>query len=311
MKIYKDFDTFSRALMTSQDVDPVYPFIKSLLKKKDYEPEWFIFIYVMFYSLDSAIKFCDVMPCDYYFDVEKFKELRKTVKHFGHERRGHCRNVNNQILMINEYLEYFVKKESIKFYRETHKDNASFQDYVASMKFNGGWASFKTTELFEKALDYTQLAISDLGLDGRNPNSNDGPVGGLRWLFGRDIEYNKNYFDIWNDFGRNLSKAWGVDMGKVETCLCKWHKFYSGKYFIGHDIQEFVELEDTLGKKDYTDIMEENFDPVFWYNKHKLEKNLKKHYAETGEFIYADKFLDSIPSINVKEIMYETYSQHV
>lgn len=312
--IWKDFDVFSRALITSKDVDPVYPFVKNYLRlNKDVEGEWFIFLYVMFYSLDSAIKITREFPLPGSFSENLFRKMRKEghVTKFGHERRGSARNVDNQIKMVGAIVDMcsdIALHQIGEFQSPLLDSNQDFRDSVAAMPFHGGWAAFKIAELFEKSLGYKQFEIPDLGLDGRDPNSNDGPVSGLRWLFGREEKFSQKWFPIWNRFGENLAKGWGTGMGEVETCFCKFHKFVTGKYYIGHDIHEFLELrhDKTIKPKEFGKIMKmSGFHPAFWDESlHGVQKDWKPRYAQHGEILYSE-FADKMPELDIYEQIME------
>lgn len=303
--MYKDFELYSRALIESNDVDPVYPLVRDIIDHYGFEPEWFVFCYVGFYSLESGIKMCKEMPSVDDWDEEKFRHLRLTkhLHHFNHERRGTCRNIDNQVNMFKRIKLWFEELQEGQFYNG-EINNHSFRKEVMSLPFHGDWASYKIAELFEKSLGCKELEIPDLGLEGKRPNKNDGPVGGLRWLYGRDHEYTEDIFPVWNRFGEALAKAWGVDMGKVETCLCKWHKMMTGKYWVGHDVAEFIELEHTLGKKTYEGLMEKHFDRSLWAGMRSFPSGRKKVYSVDGEILNSH-FAKKLPKIDVYKILME------
>lgn len=320
-KDYKDFDVYSRALIGSNDVDPTYPVIKSIIQKEGFDPYWFSFVYVGFYSLETAIKMCRVMPSHREWNPKVFAEKRSTREwgKFGHERRGTARNITTQINnfeAITHFLE-FINWEDKKDAEVKHKNEIwydslqsqpEFRAALQTLPFHGGWASFKLAEIWEKSLGFTHFAIPDLGVAGRDPNSNDGPVGGLRWLYGRDSQYDDSWYSVWDDLGSRLARAWRVDIGKVETCLCKWHKMKSGKYYIGHDIHEFHELEPVLGRKHYRQIMAEHFDPQIWEDFHGIQKQWKSVYANTGEILFSN-FADKLPSADILSIMLQQFEE--
>lgn len=309
-KQYKDFELYSRALIETRDVDPVYPLVRSIISHYKFEPEWFIFVYVAFYSLESAIRFCETFPDSRSFDDQKFIELRSKgfFNKFGHERRGHCRNPINQIKIFKTAIDSVSdihRHVSGELESPLLETNLEFRQNIETLPFHGSWAAWKIAELFEKSLDYSNLTIHDLGLDDKDPNRNDGPVGGLRWLYGRDEVFSKDFYPTWNNFGLNLAKAWGVDMGEVETCLCKWHKMQTGKYWVGHDIAEFIELEHVMGGDTYRKLMSENFDDSMWKKLSRFPKQLKTRYRDTGEVINAEK-AKKLPKIDVLEILLES-----
>lgn len=306
---YIDFDTFSRALFVTKDVDPVYPFIKSTLKHFDFHPEWFCLAYTTFYSLESAMKFCSEFPSYEDYKKDRFIEMRmdKHISKMGHERRGTQRNPNNQhnvFIAIREAFEMMSRgQEGLLDF----SNQINFRKSLANaIPMHGPWATFKVAEVFERALDYEQLSIPDLGLDGKNPNSNDGPIGGLRWLFGREDKYTNKEFERWNYFGKLLSKNWQIGMGEVETALCKWHKVITGNYFVGHDIAEFVELKPFWGDK-YNIVMRENFHPKLWATIEHMPKQHKSLYKNSGKILNQEFANKHSYKADVVDLMLETY----
>lgn len=299
---FDSFERYSRALIASKDVDPTYPVVRWIIDFYGFNGPWFIFCYGAFYSLDSAIRMCRAFPTPESFDEEAFRHIRehKTINKFGHERRGSCRNPNNQVGLFRDAISFINRLDQYK-----DINNTQFRTELKKLSFQGEWASYKIAELFEKSLGYTSLTIPDLGLEGKDPNRNDGPVGGLRWLYGREHKYSTEIYPTWNRFGEELAKGWGVGMGEVETCLCKWHKMCSGKYWIGHDIAEFVELEQVIGEGDYKQMMTELFNPVMWHGIYEFPKHLKSAFAKQGHMeneIFSRKY----PEIDVYEILMKT-----
>lgn len=306
INMYKDFDIFSRALIASKDVDPIYPFIKSLLDvNRNWMPEWFCFAYVNMYSLESAIKFCRDIPSPVDWiegdGASHFIDMRESgfINKMGHERRGSQRAINNQYMMFDTAATAILNNSL---------DLDSQLDFKASVTQNvhmyGPWATFKIAEVYEKALDIKSLKIPDLGINERDPNSNDGPIGGLRWLYGRDNVYDKSIFPTWNKFGENLAKSWNVDIGEVESSLCKWHKIVTGKYYIGHDIDELWELKEIVGEG-FEDIMMANFGIEFVTLRHGVDRKMKQLYKDTGKILNAN-FATVLPKGDVLQILLET-----
>lgn len=312
-RIYKDFNIFSRALVGSKDVDPTYFVIKRIIEAKQYQPEWFAFCYTAFYSLETAIKMCDKMPTAAHWDENMFEYLRKgngdksELTKFGHERRGTARNVNEQIKMFNEIVNFVANVDSRKNPTKIlegktyYHSQQFFREGIQKLPQHSVWASFKLAEIFEKALGYSQFTIPDLGLDGRDPNSTDGPVGGLRLLFGTEEVYDSSFFTIWNSFGRKLSEAWNVDIGEIETACCKWYKFHSGKYYIGHDIDEFQDLREVLTPTEYRHCVKD-FDPAVFSKTGGVNKVLKSAYKDTS-VIHNSYYATKVKDADVVEIM--------
>jgi hypothetical protein len=285
ISLYEDFDVFARALIASNDCDPVYPFIRSTLKHFSFEPEWFCFAYTTFYSLESAMKFCKNFPERKDYNMGRFFDLRQrgVISKMGYERRGNQRTMVNQNTMFQSF-NIAIDTEALKW-----NTNQCFrQSLRENIPFHGAWATFKVAEVFEKVLLIKTLKVLDLGLDGRDPNSNDGPCGGITWLYGKDNEYDKTIFPHWNRFGENLAKGWGVDIGECETALCKFNKLVSGKYYVGHDIDEHNELKNEWGKNTFLKIMSENFDERFWKGVHGVRKEFKTRYKNCNVIINDD-----------------------
>jgi hypothetical protein len=200
-------------------------------------------------------------------------------------------------------LAFKIIKENIRtnlFEEKTHS-NTFFRSHVQTIPNHGSWAAYKVAELYEKSLDFKDLKITDLGIEKRDFNSNDGPIGGLRWLYGRDIKFDNSWNKIWNTFGENLSKCWNVDIGKIETCLCKFHKQKSGKYYIGHDIHEFLELEHLFNHSEFSEIMSE-FDKQIWVESSGVEKKLKTVFRDSFEIINYE-YSKIMPSVDIREII--------
>lgn len=297
------FDVYSRAVISSNDEDPIYPFIKSTLKHFDFEPEWFCFAYTTFYSLESAMKFCKCFPWRDDYNREEFLDMRVSgkINKMGHERRGHQRNPINQDLMFQGFIQAMNYKRLSFISQKTFKESLK-----KNIPFHGSWATFKVAEVFEKAIDYGSLSVPDLGIDDRDINSNDGPIGGLKQLYGVDIEYDKSIFKTWNNFGRNLSTAWDVDLGAVESAICKFNKICNGAYYVGHDIDELSEVREIWGKKIFNDIMSENFDERFWTDDiHGVQKQYKSSYRDKNIIWNAD-FAKQLPEADVFQILMDT-----
>jgi hypothetical protein len=293
--IHKDFDIFSRALIVSGDDDPTYPVVRKIVNHYNFQPEWFTFMYVSFYNLESAIEVCKEMPTMRDWKSSKFIQLREHIKLFGHERRGTNRIILNQVNALEHIIRNFKLSKT--------EDNLTLRKKIEKYPFHGPWAAFKIAEIFEKSFDYSNLTIKDLGIDDRDVNRSDGPIGGLRWLYGRDNVYDDSYKKVWNNFGNNLSKAWGVDIGKTETVLCKFHKLVSGKYYPAHDVDELYELKNVLGDKAYKSIVVNTFPKL---NEIKgVNKNLKGLYKREGTIMY-EELANELPSADVYQILMDT-----
>jgi len=312
-QLHKNFEVYSRALIESRDVDPVYPLVERIIEHYGFEPEWFIFCYQGFYNLESGIEMCKVMPTRNDWKPKKFKKMRKKgiLTKFGMERRGTQRRVENQINMFSAVVSWLCEWDGIGRTIGIEIENKEFRESIELMPNFGSWSAYKISELFEKSLGYDMLELTDLGLEDKNFSRNDGPLGGLRWLFDKGrgdedscfnfSENKKTWLKIFNEFGDELSKAWKVDVGEVETCLCKYHKLHTGKYWIGHDIAEFIHLKDYFGNELFEKLMNGLFNSEL-YDYNEFPKDKKKIYKETGEILNVD-FISKLEKINTRKIM--------
>lgn len=309
-KMLKDFDVYNRLLMETDDVDPMYPFIKKYLEyNKNIDKYWFLFIYVLFYDLGSAVRMMDYFPHPHMWNENKFVKLRHD--HYwkiAHERRGMQRTIENQCIMI-EHIRDLIDDIYFMIFEGERDDNflmsnKAFRQRIEKMPYHGGWASFKIAELFEKVLDFDDLTIPDLGIDHISPNSNKGPVGGLRWIFGREHKFGSEWREIWNRFGSLLSDAYNVDIGKIETCFCKWHKMMMGKYYVGHDIHEICESKEEIGD-DFEKIMSECFPAPLWKYTDKVMKEHKTAYRDEGKIVFDHLLTNKLNSVNIYDIIME------
>lgn len=318
MNKYKDFDRFARALVMSKDVDPVYPFIGSGLfsvsrhYRERVDPVWFTFIYVLFYSLESAINFCNQIPTSGDWDEKLFRKMREDeLSHFGIERRGKQRQVDTLVKSVKEVIIPMCDTSESRYLPSISSlSNKNLRLLIAGKYNHGVWSAFKIAEVLEKAFGYTNLKINDLGLEGRDPNSNDGPVAGLRNLFGEDRKWTQYDFEGWDRFGHEIANSYKFDIGEIETCLCKWHKIRNGKYYIGHDIDEFYALRESniIDGKHLQGIFENSGFP-----KSKIElahsermtgvvKSKKKLFSEKGIMNYSE-LGNKVPAIDLEQIV--------
>jgi hypothetical protein len=189
-----------------------------------------------------------------------------------------------------------------------YSDNIRFRhNIMTTLPMHGEWSSYKIAEVFEKSLDCESLRIQDLGISGKDIDSNDGPIGGLKWLYGREETYTNEIKPIWERFGANLASAWGVDIGEVESSLCKWHKMMTGKYYIGHDIHELIELKEILPEAIYNRMMCRLYKPGLWKNQMGVQTKAKVAYRDSGKLWYNVEYAQKLPEIDVYEIMLKSF----
>lgn len=259
------FETYAHALVQSLDADPVYHLVPKIIEAEGFEATWFVFVYTAFYSLESAVLFCRRFPTRQTYNRRAHIDWPDAPRKFGAERRGTSRVVQLQAEAFETYVQPKVQAELAAM--ATGADQLQMRQWLEQLPLVGGWAAFKLTELFEKALGHPNLAPLNMGLADRDPNSSRGPQGGCRMLYTLDasVRFPKCISREWEELGVTLSERWGYDLGLVETALCKWAKVRKGQYFIGHDIYEFTHLRGLWSLPAYTRIMlRSGFDPRFW-----------------------------------------------
>lgn len=255
---YYDFEKASLALIQTKDVDPVYPFLKSIINHENIDPETSVFMYVYYYSIESMVLFMreiSTHKCPY----ETFNKINK----FGMERgrTPQVRRIENFGKALSRWNEI---KESLK--QKTHDFNSG-RELFKTIPYFGDWACYKICEVLDQTLGYDNLRINGLGIEDSNPNKNTGPIFGLRYLYGMDKKYSKQILKEWEVFGWSLAKKWGAPIGQVESCLCKVPKIlHKGSYVVGHDINEFLALKDNniFEEKHFWDLIDScGFDHKF------------------------------------------------
>lgn len=267
---FKNFEIYSKALVNSKDVDPVYPFLKQIIHKEGFNPEEAVFWYGYFYSISSMVKL-----------------LRGEIV-FEQARYGIERGRTPQIRIgtnKEKTLSAWKTIRPMEFAREA-KNSREFANYLRQVPYFGGWVTYKYTELFEKTLGFSNLAPTDMNISEGDVNGDGGPCGGLRHLYGISETYSSAIVPEWESLGKTLSERWGYDLGAIETCACKWRKMRVGKYYIGHDICEFTDdsVRSLWRENDFIDLMKSaGFQEEIW--EHGFVKENQKMYKEQGVII--------------------------
>lgn len=232
---FTDFERASLALIQTQDVDPVYPFLKSIIKYEGFDAETAIFMYVYYYSIESMVLFMRGLS-----QGESPTKMFQQISKFGMERgrTPQVRRIENFEKAFDRWLsvESILKSQTLDF--------NSGRELFKTIPFFGEWACYKICELMDQTLSYDNLKINGLGIENSDPNKNTGPVFGLRYLYGINNKYTKAIIPEWEALGWNLSKIWNAPIGQIESCLCKVPKIlHKGSYVVGHDINEFLALK--------------------------------------------------------------------
>lgn len=221
-----NFKDFSYRLITTQDLDPDYLFLREILNGEPLfnKITWLqhkVFIY------DTASEYNHLMrnvPLD---------SLR-----YGAERN---KNRNRTYKQLPIFLEKFKLEDMPKEYTEARR-------YLKEFPGMGDWASWKFCDLLERVAD---VEIDFSKVDFRE--AYDFPLRGLCRVNGQTDDFVatlKKNDDLYHHYIYNAQHILGTDVmelepppkkgrtvniQEIETCLCKYHSYLSGHYTIGKD----------------------------------------------------------------------------
>lgn len=237
-----DYYRFHRVQVSSGDMDPVYPVLRSLADDLGLNPEartWLVFCHVAYYHLGSALlAFTEAHdPCN---GARAALDLPVATERRGHwsrpRLRTHLTDLQGLARRTQGGLTGWL---SGGLYGTPEEDWATVQHRVASVKGNGRWASFKTTEMLQQVCGM-RLRAPDMG-----HAHSSGPRKGLGLLYA-DLPQGNDPAEIaiLDGFSRDLVRDMrlhgleGVAMETVETSLCDFHSMVRGRYYPGHDIDQ-------------------------------------------------------------------------
>jgi hypothetical protein len=232
-------------MLRSGDIDPVYPVLKQLiadLELDEGEAEWLVVLYLAFYEITSALTAFLAHPSPIGNTILSDRATLKLPT--GIERRG----LRGGDTMQEHLLDWLSRFDGRTFFgppREWLDDdplrnNSVLGTYIAGVKYNGRWATYKATEVLHKVLDYHNAAP-----DAGHENSS-GPRQGLT-LFFPVVKGNRltdiALLDYQTKVLREAAWAHGVelDVEEVETLLCDFKSLARGAYYCGHDTDLMLE----------------------------------------------------------------------
>lgn len=240
--LFDSFVAFSKAQLHSGDIDPAYPVLKEVYRRRGYSPDqalWHTLLYVTWYNLGSAERAFGQYP-----DPPKSLD-EPLVLPTGTERRSFrgndlARSHLNSLLDLSKphgSLIAWLRKASEKTGEEGWDGvRSEFQ----RVKYAGPWSSYKLADLLAHVHDFP-ITASDLGIGGASETA--GPIPGMVILTGYD--WKKCATDI--SVQRELlahSRSRGVPfsgLDQLETCLCDFNSLSKGRYYVGHDIDQQME----------------------------------------------------------------------
>lgn len=226
---FEDFCDFAKAQLSSRDIDPMYPVLKSYfdsLNLSQAERIWRLAVFVAFYHIGSAYAVWERYP--------SLTEVSLDPLATGIERRGFR---GNRLAEANLNALLYASAGDLQGWLERAVSEGwdSVRLAYEQIPYNGVWASYKWADLVKHVLGYP-LEASDIGVGGNGKNA--GPIPGMVLLTGRPWE------ECAKDKGLQAAllhdtKAAGVPFAgfdQLETALCDFNSLYKGSYYVGHDI---------------------------------------------------------------------------
>lgn len=243
----RDLAYFSRHMIRSKDIDPLYPVLRelyNLMALNDEQQFWFTTLYLAYYDVTSALRAYRLCP-----NPGWLPQVAATFR-CATERRG--MRGGNVIRHIHSYLEKIgtiPQRTWITDGWSPHDVQANyllFWDRAQTIWQNGRWAAFKWADLL-KNVHGLPLAAPDMRMQFCS-----GPRAGLCSLYGLpDNAPIKTLNECGDDLrGRlraynvTLSDGSDLDYETLETLLCNWHSLTHGRYYVGHDIDELQHVID-------------------------------------------------------------------
>lgn len=224
-KYYADYLKFATAQVTSWDIDPVYPVVKTLLTGDDLETQaWKLFVFLGYYHLGSAYTMWQRYP---HADEGILTDPLTTSLATGTERRGFRGNR----LILRYFRSVLTRKGSLYAWLASQGNWSKLRVALETLEFCGPWASFKMADLCSWVLGL-DITAPDIG-------QGSGSVAGWRDLWG-DLTPNPHNCALVLERCRKDGAGFET-IDQMETTLCDFHSLVSGRYYVGHDIDQMLE----------------------------------------------------------------------
>lgn len=308
--------TFAGAMVRTQDLDPLYPILRRLNEQDGHEPGSDeamkrSVVYTAFYNIAAAECVVEAAKHD-----KSAVVARQLAGRAGTERRG-LRTPDFMVFHLNSigirardaggftpWLQQHWTEES------TPKERWELAtEVLLAVPYNGRWAAYKTCDILAEVHGWPMEA-PDAG-----HRFSSGPREGLLLLqaqtghtFLPDLpEHNDQSQGAIERLDRATEtvqhELWRRDvpmkMSEVETILCNWKALVSGRYYIGHDVDEmlgqvlslpqtgeYASVRSRLLKARRATFMPELLgEQLGWIG---VRKELMGTYAWTGELVNAE-----------------------
>lgn len=234
---FEAFVGFSKEHLLSGDFDPNYFVLRSVFDKRGYDEARrldFIFCYLGCYDLGTAELLAN--------DLFRYGRLPATADLAkGKQRRGFRGNEN--------FLDYFAESRSLSIddvrtiVSERSPTDAwtELRRRLEEIKHVGSYTSYKFCDLISYTMDF-RITAPDIGTGGNGALA--GPIPGLVRLSGETWDDCATKFEIQERFFKASLDAGVPFRGyeEFETCLCDFNKWCNGTYYVGHDIDEQMEI---------------------------------------------------------------------
>lgn len=232
--VWEDYIKFHQLALETRDVDPTYPVLKQLAFYEGLTPEdriRLVMRFVAYYHLGSGLASflgeTGPLPCA--TERRGHRDDRKLQKHLGA-----LRDVENTAGGWHGYFKPVFDGNNPKSNWET------LQLRLLDIYGNGRWASYKTAEILWKVCGFP-VEASDMGhayssgprqgLDLLIPNL---PRGNSKGVV-RDLDTASNWV-----CARLRKEGLPAPVEEVETTLCDFHALATGRYYVGHDIDQML-----------------------------------------------------------------------
>lgn len=229
----QDIFEFSRSLISTRDLDPVYVLLHEADLDRELLQRWLL-AYWCYYHVGTASWISDVP--DYYWTRMKLAAKSKEYPRC-HERR-HFRG--NLSIKTVDWLEQRGIESLFKQLVGRSLELSVVMKLVKQWYGFGDWIAFKVADMLER------LGISAVEFNSGAMFLFDSPREGAELMWekhGNGHTENKQlwavatilkevgYLDAPPRYERKLNSQ------EAETCLCKWKSYMGGHYKIGEDIQ--------------------------------------------------------------------------
>lgn len=241
-------EEFGRQLITSLDLDPIYPTLVDMKMPKDKLYRWLLG-YWCFYNAGFASYISEYEGSDYWKQMLIAAENAEPTPFGsrwprGSERR-HFRG-NAAISAVESYKEKYNQPEEMVDYIVGQGDN-TYQEVAARTtehRLFGPWISFKVADMIDRVLN------KRVNFDSASVFMFTDPVKGAKMVYDskhndldvpeqEKIDWSVAYLrEEYKDLMAPPFYDRKIELQEIETCLCKWKSHMNGRYPIGNDIKE-------------------------------------------------------------------------